>query len=278
MLSQPFMQHAFIAGTAIACLTGVVGYFIVLRAQVFAGDAMSHVAYAGALGALAAGMDARFGLFAATVAVGVALGVVGARGLADDTLIGVTFVWVLGLGVLFLGLFTTRHAGGNSAANATVLFGSIFGISSPAAWTATWVAAGLLVVLLLIARPLLFASVDAAVAAARGVPVRTLGAVFLAIVGAAAAEASQLVGALLLLGLLAGPPAAARRWSVRPWRGIALSVALSVASVWAGLSVAYALPALPPSFTIIAVATVIYAVAEWSGHRPKTSTVWLTAV
>jgi zinc/manganese transport system permease protein len=259
MLSQPFMQHAFVAGTAVALLCGLVGYFVGLRGQVFAGDALSHVAYTGALAALAAGVDLRFGLFAATIAVGVVLGLLGGRGIADDVVIGTTFAWVLGLGVLFLSIFTTHRANGNSAANATVLFGSIFGLTWSGALTAALVAAGLILLLLLVARPLLFASIDAGVAAARGVPVRLLGPLFLGIVGATAAEASQVVGALLLLGLLSGPPAAARRITDRPWPGLVLAAGLTVASMWVGLTLAYAFPKLPASFAIIATATGVYA-------------------
>jgi zinc/manganese transport system permease protein len=127
--------------------------------------------------------------------------------------------------------------------------------------TAILIAIGLIAVLLVIARPLLFASLDPAVAAARGVPVRILGPVFLAIVGASAAEASQAVGALLLLGLLAAPPAAAQRLTDRPWPALALSGALAVAAMWLGLGLAYAYPKLPASFAIMAVATAEYALA-----------------
>lgn len=254
------MQHALLAGTAVAILSGIVGYFVVLRGQVFAGDALSHVAYAGALAALAAGLDLRFGLFAATVGVGVVLGLLGGRGVADDVVIGTTFAWVLGLGVFFLALFTTRHAAGDSTASVNVLFGSIFGISAGAATAAAVIAAGLVAVVLLMARPLLFASLDPAVAAARGVPVRVLGPLFLGVVGASAAEASQVVGALLLFGLLAAPPAAAQRLTDRPWVALALSAGLATVSVWAGLVLAYEFPTLPSSFTILAVSTGVYAV------------------
>jgi zinc/manganese transport system permease protein len=261
MLGLPFMQHALVAGTSIALLSGLVGYFVVLRGQVFAGDALSHVAYAGALAALAAGADLRFGLFAATVAVGVALGVLGGRGISDDVVIGTTFAWVLGLGVFFLAIYTTHSAGANSTANVTVLFGSILGISGSAAALAAWIAVALIAVLLFIGRPLLFASVDPAVARARGVPVRLLGAVFLAIVGATAAEASQAIGALLLFGLLAAPPAAAQRLTDQPWIGFVLSGALAVASMWIGLALTYAAPSLPASFTIMSTSTAMYAAA-----------------
>jgi zinc/manganese transport system permease protein len=273
MLAEPFIQHALLAGTSIALLSGLVGYFVVLRGQVFAGDALSHVAYAGALAALAAGVDLRFGLFAATVVVGLALGALGGRRSADDVVIGTTFAWVLGLGVLFLAIYTRHSATGNSTANVNVLFGSILGISASDATTAAVLAVGLIAVLLVLARPLLFASLDPEVAAARGVPVRLLGPVFLAIVGATAAEASQAIGALLLFGLLAAPPAAAQRLTTRPWAGFALAGALSVLCLWVGIGVSYAAPALPASFTIMTTSTLLYAgSAAWGLLRGRRST------
>jgi zinc/manganese transport system permease protein len=271
MLSLPFMQHALLAGTAIAALAGLIGYFVVLRGQVFAGDMLSHVAYAGSLAALAAGIDPRLGLFAATIAVAVGIGLLGGRASADDVVIGNAMAWVLGLGVFFLAIYTTYRATGNSTANANVLFGSIFGISAGNAVLAALLAAALIAVLLLIARPLLFASLDPTVATARGVPVRLLGPGFLALLGAAAGEASQAVGALLLVGLLAAPAAAAQRLTNRPWSALALSGALAVAAMWAGLTLAYAIPALPPSFTIVATAATEYALAATISHHRSSS-------
>ncbi|HTZ44316.1 MAG TPA: metal ABC transporter permease [Jatrophihabitans sp.] len=273
LLGEPFIQHALAAGTAIALLSGLVGYFVVLRGQVFAGDALSHVSYTGALAALAAGVDLRFGLFAATVLVGLVLGLLGGRAGADDAVIGVVFAWVLGLGVFFLTYYTSHASTGNGTASATVLFGSILGISRSAAITAVLVAAGLLLVLAGIARPLLFASLDPQVARARGVPVGLLGPAFLMLLGATAAETAQAVGALLLFGLLAAPPAAAMRLTTRPWRALALSGGLAVAAVWIGVALAYAWPALPASFTIMATATAEYLLAAgWSlraGRSPS---------
>lgn len=258
MLRLGFIQHALLAGTAIALLSGLVGYFVVLRTQVFAGDAMSHVAYTGSLAALAAGVDLRIGLFAATVAVGLFLGLIAGRAGPDDIVIGTVFAWVLGLGVFFLPLYTTHRSSGNSTASVSVLFGSIFGISSGQAWTAAWIAGAAIAVLALVGRPLLFASLDPAVAAARGVPVRALGALFLALVGVSAAEASQAVGALLLLGLLAAPAGAAHLVTARPWRALALSGLLSVAALWIGVSIAYAAPQVPVSFAVMATAALEY--------------------
>jgi zinc/manganese transport system permease protein len=259
MFTHPFIAHALVAGTAIAIVSGLVGYFVVLRGQVFAGDALGHVAYTGAFAALAVGLDLRIGMFAATIGVGLVLGLLGGRSIADDVTIGTVFSWVLGLGVFFLAYYTTHDSTSNGTANVNVLFGSLFGISTPAMWAAVAIAAVLVIAILTIARPLLFASIDSAVAAAAGVPVRALGALFLALVGATAAEASQIVGALLLFGLLAAPAAAARRLTPDPWRALWLAAALATASVWAGIAISYAAPTLPVSFTIMTVAAALYA-------------------
>ncbi|HEY3811399.1 MAG TPA: metal ABC transporter permease [Acidimicrobiales bacterium] len=260
MLAHPFMIRAFEAGTLIAAACGLVGYFVVLRAQVFTGDALSHVAFTGALVALAIGVDLRIGLFVGCVLFGVAMAVLGTRGRADDVVIGNTFAWILGLGVLFLTIYTS-NGGGNGTTGVNVLFGSIFGLSPSQTAVAAAVGAGLVVVMVAIARPLLFASIDEAVAAAAGVPVRALGVGFLALVGVTAGEATQAVGALLLLGLLSAPAAAAQRFTARPYPALALSVLLAVGSMWGGLALAYAAPTLPPSFTILAFATGVYLVA-----------------
>lgn len=282
MLSEPFIAHALLAGTFIALASGLVGFFVVLRRQVFAGDALSHVAFTGAVAALAVGADLRAGLFVACIGFALALaalGRAGASGLADDVVIGSSFAWILGLGVLFLTLYTTsRSAGGDGKAGVSVLFGSIFGLSASQAYVAAAIGFGVTVAILAIARPLLFASIDEPVAAARGVPVRLLGAGFLVLLGATAAEATQAVGSLLLLGLLAAPAGAAYRLTIRPFRALMLSAAFAVGSIWFGLALAYAAPSLPPSFAIMAVATAIFAVAyAISGLREVRPRVRLTA-
>jgi zinc/manganese transport system permease protein len=263
MFSQPFMQHAFLAGTAVALAAGLVGYFLVLRAQVFTADALSHVAFTGALAALAAGLDARVGLFAVTILVALGMGALGRRGRPDDVVIGGVFAWILGLGVFFLTLYTTTRSGsGNGSASVTVLFGSIFGLTA----SRTAVTAVICAAILAIARPLLFASLDENVAAARGVPVRLLGFGFLVLVAGTAAESTQVVGALLILGLLAAPAGAATRMTTRPLRALGLSATIAVASVWIGLAASYAIPKMPPSFAILAVATLTYVVTIAAGQ------------
>ena len=268
--AQPFMRNAFVAGLPIAALAGLVGYFMVLRSQVFSGDALSHVAFTGALGALAFGIDPRIGLFVATVGVGLALGLLGLHGRADDVVIGTVFAWVLGLGVLTLSVYATSgRSAADGAAGVRVLFGSIFGLDAAQAWVAAAVALTLIALVLVLARPLLFASLSEAAAAARGVPVRALGVALLVLVGATAAEATQAVGALLLLGLLAAPAGAAQQLSTRPYVAMGLSSGLSVSAMALGLVASYVVPKVPPSFAIIAVASAFYGGALLLARRRR---------
>jgi zinc/manganese transport system permease protein len=261
MLGHPFLQSAFLAGTFIALAAGLVGYVVVLRGQVFTGDALSHVAFTGALAALAFGIDLRAGLYGACVAFALLMAVLGRRASADDTVIGSVFAWILGLGALFLSIFTTSQSGTGSVgadAGVNVLFGSILGLSSGQALSDSLVAIGIVTVFVAIGRPLVFASLDETVAGARGVPVRALGYTFFILLGVTAGVATQAVGALLLLGLVAAPAGASQRFSSRPFVAVWLSAAIAVASMWIGLTVSYLAPKVPPSFGIIGVATGTY--------------------
>jgi zinc/manganese transport system permease protein len=270
MLSQEFMRNALLAGTFIALACGVLGWFVVLRAQVFAGDALGHVAFPGALAAAAAGVDQRIGLFATTILVGAAIGLL-ARGVlgrgggrtagvlaADDTAIGIAFTFILGLGLYFQTRLSTSAGGGAGIQAAHTLFGSIFGLGASEARLAAAIGLAVVIATVVIARPLLFASVAPDVAGARGVPTRLLGLCLLVLLGVVAAEATQAVGALLLLGLLAAPAAAAQRITRNPYAGIAIGGLLAVAATWAGLALAYAVPSLPPSSAIVGIAVASY--------------------
>jgi zinc/manganese transport system permease protein len=272
MFAHEFMRNAFLAGTPIALACGLIGYFVVLRSQVFAGDALSHVAFTGALAAAAAGIDVRLGLFAATIAVAAGMGFLGERARPDDVVIGSVFAWVLGLGALFLSIFISGSSGSNGTAAVRVLFGSILGLSLADARLAAAIAILACLALAAIARPLLFASVDSEVARGLGVPVRALGLGFFVLLAVVAAEATQAVGALLLLGLLAAPGGAARLLSDNPWRGLGLSGAIAVGSMWAGLVLSYQIPSLPASTAVIGVATMTFLLAaavSWLRRRSR---------
>jgi zinc/manganese transport system permease protein len=265
MLGYDFMRNAFLAGTSVALMAGLVGYFIVLRRLAFAADALSHPAFTGALGAVLVALNPLAGVFGLTVAMALVIGALGERVRARDEAVGTVLAWILGLGALFLSIYTTSASAASSALGVKVLFGSILGIQPSQVILAALLAAGEIILLLLIARPLLFASLDPDVAVARGIPVRLLGGAFLVLLAVAVGEATQVVGALLIFALLVTPAAAAQRLTTQPYLGMALAAGLTLAITWVGLTIGFYTP-LPVSFLISALAFIAY-VATLVGQR-----------
>ncbi|MGZ4274508.1 MAG: metal ABC transporter permease, partial [Solirubrobacteraceae bacterium] len=180
MFAHEFVRNAWLAGTFIALACGTIGWFVVLRAQVFAGDALSHVAFVGAIAAAFAGVDERTGLFALTLALAIGMGVLGRRARADDVTIGIAFSWILGIGVLLLAILATSPAGASGITTANTLFGSIYSLSGSDAVIGAAIALVVTFVVLMAARPLLLSTLDPELATVRGLPVRALGLAFLA--------------------------------------------------------------------------------------------------
>ena len=253
LLAYEFMRNAFIAGGCIAGAAGLVGYFVVLRNQVFTTDALGHVAFTGGLGGLLIGLNLLVGVFGSCIAVALAIGSLGGRGRSRDVAIGTVFAWVLGLGVLFLSIFTSSRSGSAGNVGISVLFGSILGIQGTQAVVASVMGILTCVAAVAIARPLLFVSIDPDVATSRGVPVRAVNAVFLVLVAITVAESVQAVGALLVFGLMVTPAAVAQNLTNRPFAGMALSAAVAVLAVWLGLTLAFYIP-YPATFFITALA------------------------
>jgi zinc/manganese transport system permease protein len=267
MLSHDYMRNALLAGTFIALAAGLVGQFVVLRNQVFTGDALSHVGFTGSLAGYAAGVQPLIGLYAATVAAALGMGSLGGRGRGRDVAIGTTFAWILGVGVLFLSIYTSARSGSNGAAGVNVLFGSIYGISLSQAIVAVVIGCAVAAALLVLGRPLMLASIDPDIAAARGVPVRFVGLAFLALVGVTVGEAVQAVGAMLIVGLLVTPAATAQRLTARPLLALALAAALAIGCLWLGLVLAYNIPRVPPSVPIVGLAFAAYVSATITARR-----------
>jgi zinc/manganese transport system permease protein len=261
MFAHEFVRNAWLAGTFVALACGTIGWFVVVRGQVFAGDALSHVAFVGAIAAAAVGVDERIGLFALTLALAGVMGALGRRAQADDVTIGVAFAWILGIGVLLLAILATSGGGGSGITTANTLFGSIYSLGAGAAELAAAVAVVATAFVLAVARPLLLSTLDPDLATVRGVPVRLLGLGFLGALAVVTAESTQAVGALLLLGLIAAPAGAATVLTARPYAGLALSGAIAVAAMWGGLALSYEIGALPPSPAIIGLAATAYAAA-----------------
>jgi zinc/manganese transport system permease protein len=252
MFDYDFMRTAFMAGGVVAVVAGAVGFFLVLRNLAFAGHALSHVGFAGATGSLLIGVGALWGLLAFTLAAAVAMGLLGDRLRNRDVAVGVVLALALGFGVLFLYLYTT------SATEATaILFGNLLGVSLATLWTLLGLGVLTLFALAVISRPLLFATLEPELAEAKGVSLRLVSVLFLAVVAVAVAEAAQVVGVLLVFALMVGPGAAAQRLTARLGRGVALAVILAVAETWSGIALAYVTD-WPTTFWIVLLSCLVY--------------------
>jgi len=269
VFAHEFVRNAYLAGTFVGLACGVVGWLVVLRAQVFAGDALSHVAFVGAIGAAVLGFDVRAGLFTLTIAVALGMAALGRRGEVDDTVIGIVFAWILGIGILLITLLATGSHGGNGLAATNTLFGSIFSLSSGQALVAALIGLAVSLAVAIAFRQLLLSTLDSELAVLRGLRVRALAAGFLVALAIVTAESTQAVGALLLLGLIAAPAGAAHQLTGRPYAGLAVSAAVAIAAVWGGLALSYAIPSLPPSSAIIGLAAGAYAVAVASARARR---------
>jgi zinc/manganese transport system permease protein len=237
LFSYPFMVNALEAGTIVAVMAGVTGWFMVLRRQTFAGHTLSIIAFPGAAAASLAGLPVAFGYFGFCGLGALALaGIAGSRSShsAESAAIGSLQALALALGFLFVSLYHGVLNGLDS-----LLFGTFLGITSRQVTVLLAVAVVTVALVAAAARPLFFASVDADVARASGVPVRLLGFGFLLVLGLSVAETSQITGALLVFALLVTPAATAHQLTSRPGLGIALSVAIALAVTWLGLALAY---------------------------------------
>jgi zinc/manganese transport system permease protein len=262
MFTYDFMQNAFAAAFAVAVVCGLVGFFLVLRAQTFAGHALSHVGFAGATGAVLIGLSPLWGLIVMTLAAGIGMGLLGEKLHQRDVAIGIVLSMSLGLGLLFLNFFTAY-----AMQATTLLFGNILGIDAATVWTLLLLGIAAIAGLAVIARPLLFASLQPELAEAKGVSLRLLSVLFLVIVALAVAECVQIVGVLLVFALMVGPAAAAQRFTTRFWSGIALSVGLALSEAWLGLVLAFYTD-WPTSFWITALSTGVYLVAVLGRSLP----------
>jgi len=255
LFRHDFGQNAFLAGTIVAIVAAIVGYFVVLRAQAFAGHALSHIGFAGATGAALLGVSSLLGMFVLTMVAALGMGALGKRVRGRDVEIGMVLSFALGLGVLFLSLYTQY-----ASETVGVLFGSILSVSRSDVLVTLYCGLGTLVVMAFLFRPLLFASIDPEVAQARGVPVGSLSIVFMLLLAITVAEAIQVVGVLLVFALLIAPAATAQLWTHRPLTTVALAVGLSVAFTWGGLELAFN-SSWPVSFYISALSALSYLIS-----------------
>lgn len=264
MFEYDFMRNAFMAGCGVAIVAGAVGFFLVLRNLTFAGHALSHIGFAGATGSVLLGISPLWGLLVFTLAAAIGMGLLGERLRGRDVAVGVILSLALGLGVLFLYLYST-HATQATA----ILFGNVLGVSVETVWALLGLSVVCVCALAFISRPLLFATLAPELAEAKGVSLRLISVLFLAIVAIAVAEAAQVVGVLLVFALMVGPAAASLRLTSRLDWGIGLAVFLALSETWLGIALAY-LTDWPPTFWIVAVSCLVYFASAIK--RPKSRT------
>ncbi len=266
----PFMVNALAAGTIVAVLASVVGWYVVLRRQTFASHTLSVMAFPGAAGASLAGLPAAVGYYVACTVAALAIGRGGgtrSRGRGGETAtIGTVQTVGLAAGFLFLSLDHSVLSEPDS-----LLFGTFLGVTHTEVLVLLAVAVAAIALLAAIARPLLFATVDRDVAQATGVPVGLIDAGFLLILALAIASTSQITGALLVFALLVAPPACAQLVTTRPLAGLALSIAFALAIVWLGLGIAY-FSIYPVGFYVTTFAFGLYLalrVGRWLARRRR---------
>jgi zinc/manganese transport system permease protein len=262
VLASPFMRHALLGGSLVAIAAGLLGYFVITRQNAFAAHALAHIGFPGATGAILIGAPVTLGLAVFCVAGGVLIGLFGRRVTDREMATGTILALATALGVLFASL-----ASANASTTTSVLFGNLLAISDDQLVVFTAFTVAVVGTLAVLARPLVFASVDPEVAEARGVPVRALGLAFVVLLALTITMAVQVVGTLLLFALVVTPAATALRLTARPPAVAALAVALALGSVWGGL-VLSAMVNLPPSFFIVSLAVLAWlAVLACTGRR-----------
>jgi len=254
-LSYPFIQNALIAGSCFAIVAAFIGYFLIIRGLSFAGHALPNIAFAGAAGAVMLGIAPVYGLFTFTIGAGIGIALLGRKTGERDITIGVIMTFALGLGLMFLSLYS-----GYAERVYSILFGAILGVSQSDVLTSIVWSLLVFVMLLLVFRPLLFSSFDPEVAEARGVPMQALSIGFMILLAITVSISIQIVGALLLFTLLIGPAATASRIFQRPVWAILLACGLGVVYIWFSVIMAFEFQdgSWPVSFYLATISFAVY--------------------
>ncbi len=256
LFQYQFIQNAYLAGTFIALVAAVVGYFLLVRGLSFAGHALSHIGFAGAAGAIFLGIDPIIGLLLFTILAALGIGILGRHLRERDITIGIILTLMLGLGALFLSLYS-----GYAEMAYSILFGTIVGISKTDVFMTLIFSSLTLLVVFFTFRPLLFSSIDPEVAAARGVPIRLLSIIFLILVAITVSISVEVVGVLLIFTLLIGPPATSMRIADNPLSAILIAAILGILYVWVSIFLS-SVTNLPVSFLIATFSFIIYLIVR----------------
>ncbi len=273
--SSAAVRTALIVGGAVAVVSGPLGVFTVIRGQSFAGEALGDIGTTGGSGAFLVGVGPLWGFLVATVTASALMELVGVqRRVGRDLATGVVLGAGLGLAALFLDLDATLHS--TTGVAMTILFGSLFTVTTSTVSLVAALAAVVVALLLVLGRPLLLASASPELAAARGVPVALVGYGYLLALSVSVALCALTIGSILSTALLIGPAAGALRIAARPGRAIALASALGLAATWIGIVLAYDSYGWPPhhdgwpvSFFVVMLVLVSYVGCGVAGARGR---------
>lgn len=255
------VQNSIIAGAVLGIVGGLIGVFVMQRDMAFAVHGISELSFAGASAALLFGANVVAGSLVGSLVAAILIGLLGAKARDRNSIIGVLMPFGLGLGILFLALYP-----GRSANKFGLLTGQIISVDDPQLGILIAISIVVMVALLLMWRPLTFDSLDADVAAARGVPTRAVSLVFMVLLGLTVAVSVQIIGALLVLALLVTPAAAALRVSASPVLVPLLSMIFGFGSAVGGILLAIG-GSLPISPYITTISFAIYVVCRVIGLR-----------
>ena len=264
------VRNSIIAGAVLGVTGGLIGVFVMARDLAFAVHAISELSFAGAAAGLLFGVGVVQGSLAGSLAAALLIGVLGSRARNRNSIIAVLMPFGLGLGILCLSLYS-----GRAANKFGLLTGQIVAVDNPRLTTLLVICAIVVVTLLLVWRPLMFVSIDAQVAVARGVPAVALSIVFMLVLGMAVAVSVQIVGSLLVLSVLVTPAAAALRISASPVLVPVLSTVFAVVSMVGGIMLALG-GSVPISPYVTTLSFLIYVACRVVGgvrdrRQPRTS-------
>ena len=266
ILTSAFMRNALVGGTLVALAAGLIGFFIVVRNSAFAAHALAHIGFPGATGAVLLGLPVSAGLAVFCIGGALVIGALGKRADEREVATGTVLAAATGLGLFFSSLATR-----SSSTVTNVLFGNLLAITHQQLVLFAVAVAVLASVMAFVYRPLLFASgvallTPGQVAEAKGVPVRVLSVIFMALLGLAVTMAVQAVGTLLLFALVVTPAATAIMLTARPATAMVVSTVLAVSAVWAGLALS-AMFNMPPSFVIVTIVSGVWLVVWLAAQR-----------
>lgn len=255
-LTAPFMTNAFLAGICIALAAGIMGYFIIARHCTFAAHALAHIGLPGATGAVLLGLPVSAGLGVFALGGALVIGALGKKASQREIATGTVLAFATGMG-----LFFARLSSSASQQMQSILFGSILTITTGQVVGFAVFDVLLLAILAIIYRPLLFSSLDEQVAQAKGVPISLMSICFMAIMAGVVTIAVPAVGTLLVFALVITPAATANIITRSPLSAMVAATVICLISIWGGLVASAMFPA-PPSFIIVTISTVFWAIAK----------------